>query len=313
MKSLGKPEFGRIPILRVTLRGGLGNQLFCYALGLDLARCFGRQLVMDASLLPRHQDSMRGVSRFPPELQNFAHEGLVLMENNQPFGKTNARSKSVTALSKLGEIVPAAASQLGIVLKENVETFFRNSSAAPRWIPDLVLRDESALSLRYDIRSQVRQLKNPSVEYLKLTKEIRQIEPLAVHLREGDYQQMRHLYGPSSSSDYISSAIQLVGESSTHEVWVFSDSPVALEQKKFGKLRVRVITPQTLHSPLETLLLMSQARGLVGANSTFSWWASFLGDEGFRVTLPYYKDARHNISNLRAPSPETIVIPAQGD
>lgn len=296
--------------LRVTLRGGLGNQLFSYALGLQLSRRFSLDLVLDSSLQPTQPDSFRGVSRFPPELQNFAVEGVVNLRNSQPAGATNAFSKVVSVATRLSHFAPDLSSKLGVVTSSNLDSFFRKDSLKPRWIPDLILRGESALELRHEIQTQVRSLKRPSPEYLKLSDQVLQAAPIAVHLREGDYQNLRHLYGPSSPSHYLARAFDLICTSDQQEVWVFSDSLGQSQRKDLGRKKVRFITSQTLSSPLETLLLMSQARGLVGANSTFSWWTALLGGEGYQTTLPYYKDARHNIGQLCAPNAQTVLIPA---
>ena len=296
--------------LLVTLRGGLGNQLFSYALGLELSRLNGLELVLDSSLLPSSQDSLGGVSRFPSEIQNFLHEGKVKNTRSQPLQRTNMRSKAVTALTRLFQASPELSAKIGVVLTSNLATFLENPRVQASWIPDLIIRGESALKFRSDIQLQVSSLRRPSLEYLRLSDEIRRSAPVAVHLREGDYQNLRHLYGPSSPSEYLHDAISRISPPGGAELWIFSDSPYATQRMDLNGAATRAITSETLSSPLETLLLMSQAIGLVGANSTFSWWAAFLARDGFSATLPFFAEAKHNISRLSTPSANTSVIAA---
>lgn len=294
--------------LFVTLRGGLGNQLFAYSLGLELSEKHSLDLVFDTSMLPKRQDSLGGISRFPSELQNFSHEGTLKIGSYQPPGATNVISKLVTLVTKIATSAPVFSSRAGIVLSSNLEAFLADAHLTPRWIPDLVIRGESALKFRSEIQAQVRALKRPSPEFLSLSREIFEIAPIAVHLREGDYQQLQHLYGRGSTDKYLSDALSALGNDGSAEIWVFSDSPEAARGRKFAGTRIRSITPASLPSPIETLLLMSQSRGLVGANSTFSWWAALLAQDDFRVTFPHFTAARHNVVNLCAPTKDTYVF-----
>jgi hypothetical protein len=69
-------------------------------------------------------------------------------------------------------------------------------------------------------------------------------------------------------------------------VWLFSDEPRAARAWLGETVPVdRVIEPPVGASALDSLVVMASARGLVMANSTYSWWAGFLRDQPERPVV----------------------------
>ena len=113
---------------------------------------------------------------------------------------------------------------------------------------------------------------------------------LSIHVRRGDYVSETQ-FGTLSAS-YYKTAISLLIREGVHwdEIWVFSDD---IDQARF-ELRsvldehrnVSYMEPPASSPPQESLILMSKARTIVIANSTFSWWAAILGNEPKIVVCP---------------------------
>jgi hypothetical protein len=103
---------------------------------------------------------------------------------------------------------------------------------------------------------------------------------IALHVRRGDFKNFSNNVG-LLSSEYYSTAIReidfILGEKPP--IIVFSDEPkLAREVLAEHEFRVsRWITQPQHSSPIESLLLMSEAHAIVIANSTYSWWAAKLG------------------------------------
>lgn len=107
---------------------------------------------------------------------------------------------------------------------------------------------------------------------------------VAVHVRRGDYagsRSPRRLLGPLEP-DYYQSA--LAGLGATHAV-VFSDEIGWCRENFRPGLPVTWVEPA---GPLtDEWLCLAQARALVTANSTFSWWAAWIAARrGARVVAP---------------------------
>ena len=109
-------------------------------------------------------------------------------------------------------------------------------------------------------------------------------QPLAVHVRRGDYAKVSEfgLLGPS----YYEAAIERMRQAGvTGPIWLFSDEPELARQALGGYAdqAVAVVPP---HSPAAEMLAMSYAAGNIIANSTFSWWGAWMGEPGRPVLAP---------------------------
>lgn len=103
-------------------------------------------------------------------------------------------------------------------------------------------------------------------------------QPIAVHVRWGDYLNLKRVYGTVPAS-YYKRSIDLIESTSgtTRPIWLFSDDPGGASSFLADSVRVdRVVRPPETSSALENLLLLGLAASLVCANSSFSWWAAFV-------------------------------------
>jgi len=92
--------------IRVFLRGGLGNQLFQYAMGLHFSVTQGRNLVLREDLFPDVEDEIDGVSRWPNQIRNFEHFGLYCATSHQPAFDTNLFGKFMQVQRMFGDSAP---------------------------------------------------------------------------------------------------------------------------------------------------------------------------------------------------------------
>ena len=89
------------------------------------------------------------------------------------------------------------------------------------------------------------------------------------------------------STDYYERAMALFPED---KFLVFSDDPEFCRDKFKDNPRVQVMEKG---NEIEDFNMLASCNGIIGANSSFSWWASFLNpNEGKRIIAPklWYKD-----------------------
>jgi hypothetical protein len=129
---------------------------------------------------------------------------------------------------------------------------------------------------------------NPSERFLELSKVANHLKPIILHLRRGDFTKLSDTVG-LLGDEYYFRAIQLLRERNPDsEIWVFSDDETAAVKLVY-RLESRGITSFRNGFGLndsESLKLMSMGSGIVIANSTFSWWAAYLGEYGKTVVAP---------------------------
>jgi len=296
--------------LHVFLRGGLGNQLFQYSTGLAIAEAQSRSLVLRGDLLPDVEDSIGAVSRWPNQICEFRHSGIIRTNSNQPLNRTNLFSKWMQVMRLLGDWSPALVASLGWLASENGQDSEPQLQRPVRLINSYSSAKALAFSNRDGLRDEIILIHKPSQEFLRLSSEIQESKAIALHLRQGDYLNLVGTYG-SSSLDFIKSALdELLQLGSRPKIWVFTDTPSSTPSEILEFVTPeRVIGPESIPRPIENMVLMSKANGLIAANSTFSWWTAFLSSPNTPVVAPRIASARvHIFSPGSEPDPKWRII-----
>lgn len=105
---------------------------------------------------------------------------------------------------------------------------------------------------------------------------------LAIHMRRGDY--LRHSMHHLCDLNYFVNALKEFPEISSENIHIYTDSP-------------ELVSKEIVNTPLEgglvvdgeeveTLINMSGYSNMIASNSSFSWWASFLGVGGKKIIVP---------------------------
>jgi hypothetical protein len=281
--------------VKVFLRGGLGNQLFQYAAGLYLAKRQEEDVVFRSDLLPEHPDVIANISRWPIQITKFNFEGRVSSIASQPPNATNFFSKLMQVQRFLGDRLSTLMIRQGLLSGDLEEYIDFQKLPRIRVVNSYCASSEPALAMQESLRRHLREIVNPSEQYLKLLSEFELNQPLNVHLRLGDYRHVAHLYG-RPNFDRLEQVIDQVLNSSPSPVWLFTDTPEDLDSGLLRKLKVtRVIGPKDIESPLENIVLLSAGSALICSNSTFSWWAAFLKGPDGQVHYPKLAGIRKEV------------------
>lgn len=130
----------------------------------------------------------------------------------------------------------------------------------------------------------------------EMIQQAREQMPIAVHIRRGDYTSSDG-FGLLDASYYEGGLQALREQGLSGPIWVFSDDLDAAA-RVLSEPFTSVLSPV---GPQEELVLMSQASGFVTANSSFSWWGSWLS-RGRPVVAPtvWFKSA---------PEPQGLIPP----
>lgn len=117
-------------------------------------------------------------------------------------------------------------------------------------------------------------------------------DKIALHIRRGDYLKADNFHKNLWETDYYQKAVQLFPNET---FLVFCRDRQGEEQDAADRVWCEEHIPSlgikwemAPHSEDETddLNLMASCKGIIMANSSFSWWAAFLGDKDKRVVTP---------------------------
>ena len=260
------------------LAGGLGNQMFQYALGRRLALKHKTILKLDTSFL---------LDRTPKE--NFTYRnyelGVFAIESEiaKPAETAKFTYKPVGYLDKLIHRLPHRFRPYVVcdeppfnytyyetaITKSN-----RNTYLSGFWQSEKYFKDVESI-----IRSDFRFAVPPDDENETLLRLIGNVCSVSLHVRRSDYvdNQISNQYHGSCMPYYYQQAMQLVsGKVSNPHFFVFSDDPVwASEHLQFSG-SVTFVNFNHGNKSYEDLRLMSHCRHHIIANSSFSWWGAWL-------------------------------------
>lgn len=118
--------------------------------------------------------------------------------------------------------------------------------------------------------------------------EIHSTESVSVHVRRGDYVDdpvVRRVHGPCTEEYYRAAMSHMVGKTATPAFFLFSDDAGAALEDIRSEYPMRLASRQGRRNDYEDFWLMTQCKHHIIANSSFSWWAAWLGSHPGKVVV----------------------------
>ena len=269
--------FKKIAMIAIRLWGRLGNQLFQYSFGRALSERTGEALyfyVLEKTIGNESVSlsNFNGKIKFlkPHEIKSFYHfygsDLLVRIER------------------KLTSILPLIHRRIYIE-KRTGYTKIAPTSA--------VCYDGYWQSYRYfsEIADQLRQELKPEESVVLpagLVGEISGSTSVAVHIRRDDYlsRSNRSIYGYCGPDYYRRAIGHISGKVPDASFFVFSDD-IEWVSRNFTFFPEETIYVAHTPDPSDCIdiSLMRKCRHNIIANSTFSWWGAFLGDQKDKIVI----------------------------
>jgi hypothetical protein len=268
--------------LIVRIKGGLGNQLFCYAAARRLAlvnraelviddvtgfardRQYRRSYMLDHFAIPARKAT--AAERLEP-VERYRRGLAKLISRQRPFGKRSyLEQEGIEFDARLLELRPS-----GTVYLDGL------------WQSEGYFRDV-AQTLRADLRL----IPPTDALNLALAERIRNCQAVALHVRFFDAPGSESLN--NVSAHYYRHAIaRIIERVPSPHFFLFSDHAEAvLARLELPGERVSLVSHnQGDANAYADLWLMSLCRHFITANSTFSWWGAWLGEaEDSMVLVP---------------------------
>lgn len=111
----------------------------------------------------------------------------------------------------------------------------------------------------------------------KYKEKIENTNAIAVHIRRGDYLQVPEVYCGICTEEYYENALQKFEEMEPDcHFFVFSNDPEWVKTR-FTQENMTIVEGNDENAGYVDMYLMSRCRHFIIANSSFSWWAAWLG------------------------------------
>lgn len=311
----------------IKLKGGLGNQIFEYCFARSLSQELNKELYLDLSFynhgLARHQ--IYG-------LNSFNIKGII---GNYPYINTNNKFKFIfntiyrfkdTTLVKNIPLINTIPNKLennsknikfyfnepeiftsDLVVDENLFSFssietpayfegyfqFNNDEKNRLFISERFFKKYNEL-----IHEDLKYLPKLTKESQKIAKDMKNSNSVLLHVRHGDYVGLLD-FGLCSEEYYEKSMEIIASKVENPKFFIFSDDIEGAKKLNIKYPHVFVDfkenTELNARGNGELLKLMSSCKHFIIANSSLSWWASFLSENENKIIItpePWFQSRR---------------------
>jgi len=248
-------------LIIVQLVGGLGNQLFQYAVGKRLAHVHNTILKLDLSAFEKYTLHAYHINNFNIKEDIATADDIAMVTNNDYFS-SNVNRKPVVR-ERFFHFDPGI-----LELPDNV------------WLIGYWQCEKYFLDIKETIIEEFSVRTRPDSRNQELADSIKSCNSVALHVRRGDYINNPHtnsVHGTCSLEYYQLCVAKLVEKVSDPHFIIFSDDPEwVTDNFGFLKYPVTFIDNNGPEKDYEDLRLMTICKHNIIANSTFSWWGAWL-------------------------------------
>jgi hypothetical protein len=263
----------------VKLKGGLGNQLFQYAVARHIAEIHKTFLKIDISLFETYKLHAYSIGPFNIQ-ENFASPEEVMALTVRKLGITERAIRRV--LRRSPKFAPTYIMEKHFYCDPDILN-----------LPDGVYLDGYWQSEKYfaDIAGIIRQeftVKTPQTGKNKeLAERMASCESVSLHIRRGSYTipPYNSVHG-TCSLDYYHRCVEYLSQKVKNpHFFIFSDEPEWARDNLKLHYPTTLVDHNSADKDYEDLRLMSQCKHHIIANSTFSWWGAWLNQNPEKIVL----------------------------
>jgi Glycosyl transferase family 11 len=270
----------------VGLRGGLGNQLFQYAMGRRLAIENQAELFLDTTEYRHHFLRSFELGQF--RISAKVASDRLLQSTRQwythlPYGRYRYSLRNLwDGLARR------------ITFAEETNHGFDKILAAvepPCYLWGFWQDERYFVAAETELRSELVPIVSEDKCWADILSEINETESVSVHVRRGDYATRPDLIRDFGLCDevYYQRSIELLrAKLAKPRFFVFSDDPGwCVNHLCSIDERITVVGPSLTASGIDHFQLMLRCRHHIIANSSFSWWSAWLSDSpGKQIVAP---------------------------
>ncbi|WP_026510592.1 alpha-1,2-fucosyltransferase [Butyrivibrio sp. LC3010] len=279
----------------VRIMGGLGNQLFQYSVGYALSQRENQDLVLDYSYfgnnkkrqfklhfmnIPNDVLFMDGVSNIWCSLlkNKFLNKGLRVLGVENPYIGENKLYILESRFIIMDSFYIEGASLYYL------DGYFQSPKYFEKYRSELIKQFQFGDEITHSVE--------------KYINEVRKNESVAVHVRRGDFLTARNDYTGFHyllDASYYNKAFMYINDRLNDPVfYCFSDDIDWMRNVIDERYNIKYITIRDSNSDLKEFEIMKNCKHFITANSTYSWWASWLNTDSESIHIvpsrPYGND-----------------------
>lgn len=261
-------------MVEIRISGGLGNQLFQYAFGYAIAKKIDQELILDISYFD--YDCLREY-----KLNQFCIEDVKEISYMDRL-----ETKGIKRYVQMLNCIMKKRKKLSTYEKvEDSDFSMNNLKDKNYYFRGFWQNEEYFKEYAEEIRKQFLPSGCLGKEYHCWRERIEREESVSIHIRRTDYIK----YGAAIQPEFYISAIKKMLElTKCKKCFVFTDDVVwttaMIEALQFP-VDIEFVSGNEGLTDIEEMMLMSRCKHHIIANSSFSWWGAWLGDDKDKVVI----------------------------
>lgn len=262
-------------MVTIRIKGGLGNQLFQYAAAYSLATRLNQKLELDSSFFP--QQTLRG---FKLGQMNVCYADIAGIQSSAiELYKSRYLNK---ALRKANiRVLPCGEGRKYLLeTRSDIVPEFFSISQANIYMDGYYQSEEYFDGYKKELIEQFTPNYPSEQEYEDVLSKVIGCESIAVHVRRGDFLSAQNDPNPNHyllEERYYHNALKYVNEHLKNPKFFWFSDDIDWVKQNFGvKENFQFVSLHTKHADIDEMMLMKNCKHIIAANSTFSWWASWL-------------------------------------
>lgn len=265
----------------VRIEGGLGNQMFQYAFGTQIAHRNRTELVLDLSSYAKKPQHGYLLDRWQIAARQLEpHEVRRLPHRYQPKANRSVWRRFFLPIDGLKRVREKPFGFSKEYLETRNDCYLVGYWQSERYFPDVTKEVVQQFQPRTASSHQSERIRERMLE----------TNSIAIHIRRGDYLNPANPQFTAcnlSLEYYYQSILHRLRHRVGCEAFVFSNDIAWCREKLRLPCPTHYVEHTTNGTAHEDLWMMTAAESLVIANSTFSWWGAYLGQrDGKTVYAP---------------------------
>jgi hypothetical protein len=260
----------------VQLKGGLGNQLFQYAVARDLAERQHSKVMLDLNMYNQTElisHEFYALKHFNINAEIANDSDMELFYSNNILKKVQRKIMRLTGMGKIKSIYE----KKWFIFDHEVFRYAGNVYLHGYWQSEKYFKNIEGI-----IRSELSLKDSLTQKTLEVSKDITtKKNTVSLHIRRGDYVTdiKTHNTLGLCSLDYYRKCVSFIGnELGDLNIFVFSDDPAWVKENIVFDYPLYFVDHNDIKYAYEDMYLMSLCEHNIIANSSFSWWGAWLNN-----------------------------------
>jgi len=286
----------------VSLYGGLGNQMFQYACGKAISTRLGVEIKLDIQHV---------IDRTPRKEFTFRDYELGVFNVNEHIATTEELRRFVPNLWNANEMVKHYYKLKRILLgntlyREKLKFSYNkeiDSLKDNTYLYGYFQTEEYFSNFRNDILNSFTLRNAIDDKNAALIAQMQAENSVSIHIRRGDYE--NSVFELLSLEEYYLKAIDAIKKDIESPVFYFFTNEIEWVEKNFSSLNINktIVNINTEKQSYMDMILMSNCKHNIIANSSFSWWGAWLNQNTSKIVIApkkwfrmgQYVETTHNL------------------